>query len=123
MRAALSTTLAATEKLNVVAEYANVSDALVDFGKVFPNIILLGVGNPGNDELAMIHILRNLFPSTQILALVTGELQGQMQTALQYGAHAVLEKTISRKELLAKLEEQFRNPIFYKENSNVQFQS
>ena len=123
MRAALSTTLAATEELNVVAEYASVRDALVDFGKVFPNIILLGVGNPGNDELAMIHILRKFFPSTQVLALVTGELQGQVQTALQYGAHAVLEKTISRKELLSKLEEQFRNPIFYKENLNVQLQS
>lgn len=123
MRAALSTTLASVKKVKVLAEYARSSDALEKFRSPAPNMIFLGVGNPGDDELATINALRTSFPGTHILALITGELQGQEKIALQYGADSVLEKSISRQELLSTLEAQLKNHFFYKENSNVQFQS
>ena len=104
MRTALSSTLATEDGMQVLAEYANSREFFEDARKITPRMILLGISNPGHSELETIRPLRASFPAAMILALVTGELAGQDEEALQYGAHSVLEKTISRAELLATLQ-------------------
>ena len=123
MRAALSTALTSGGSVDVVAEYGSVRDLLTEFGKFIPNMILFGIGNPGNDELAMLHSLRAFFPTTQMLVLVTGKFEGEVERALALGADAVLEKTVSRTGLLNQLDLRFNNHLFSKENANVRVQS
>ncbi len=123
MRTALSTAIDSVDVLNVVAEYAGISDVLTSFGSFFPNMILFGVGSPGSAELQLIPSLRSFFPSAQVLVLVTGEQKGQEELALRYGAHAVWQKTLSREDLINRVEKQFEKHFFHEENSNVQFQS
>ncbi len=103
MRTALSTALAAEEGVQVVAEYASGRQFLEKQAELVPNMLLFGIGNPPNGELEIIRTMRESFPAIVILALVTGELRGQDQAVLQAGANLVLEKTLSRVDLLAAL--------------------
>ena len=105
MRTALSTTLATEEGMQVIAEYASGKELFANADGLSPNMILLGISNPGVAEMETIQPLRESFPQAVILALVTGERQGQDAEALQHGAHSVLEKTISRSGLLNLLHE------------------
>lgn len=107
MRIALSAALASADKVNILAEYATSRDFLRVRQSAAPNMILLGIGNPGNEELVMIRLLRHTFPMSKVLVLISGELPGQQEEALRYGAHYVLEKTISRDELLDTLNRRF----------------
>ena len=68
-----------------------------------PNIILLALGNPGVDELKALLSLRKRLPDTFILALTRAEVPGQEMAALAHGAQAVLQKSVSRDELLQTL--------------------
>ena len=76
-------------------------DVLFLAGK--PDLVLLSLGNPGLEDLKTLADLRKKLPDTYILALTPGELPGQNQTALEYGAHAVITKSVSQKELLETL--------------------
>ena len=68
-----------------------------------PDIILLALGNPGDNEMDTLVILRKSLPDTPILALVSGEVEGQGQVALEAGAQAVLTKAAPRDVLIEKL--------------------
>jgi two-component system, NarL family, nitrate/nitrite response regulator NarL len=70
-----------------------------------PEIILLAVGNPGQDELRALKALCKTLPCTPILALITNEVPGQEQAALEAGAQVVLTKAASRGELINALRE------------------
>ena len=70
-----------------------------------PDIILLAFGNPGNNEMDTLAILRKSLPDTPILALISGEVEGQGQAVLEAGAQAVLTKAAPRDELIEKLKE------------------
>jgi DNA-binding NarL/FixJ family response regulator len=68
-----------------------------------PTAILFSVGNPGLDDLQALRALTLEFPAAPVLALVTEELPGQRQAALENGARAVLGKNTTRAELLELL--------------------
>lgn len=70
-----------------------------------PDIILLALGNPGQDELGVLKALRGTLPETPILALTSNEVPGQEQAALDAGAQAVLTKAASRSEIIEMLRE------------------
>jgi DNA-binding NarL/FixJ family response regulator len=70
-----------------------------------PDIILLALGNPGDNEMDTLAILRKSLPDTPILALISGEVEGQGQAVLEAGAQAVLTKAAPRDELIEKLKE------------------
>lgn len=70
-----------------------------------PDIILLALGNPGKNEMEALVILRKSLPDTPILALISGEVEGQGQAVLEAGAQAMLTKAAARDELIEKLKE------------------
>ena len=70
-----------------------------------PDIILLGIRNPGREDLQTLARLHAEWPSTPILALTSHELPGQEQEALRSGARAVLTKAVTREKLLEVLRE------------------
>jgi|GEM_PF-2422293 len=68
-----------------------------------PDVILLALGNPGQDDLRALSDLRLLLPETPVLALTSNEVPGQEQAALDCGAQAVVTKSAQRSELIRAL--------------------
>jgi len=112
MRNALCTAIAAEGDLKVLEISANGTNAsqlrlASRYDELFlsdkPDIILISLGNPGQDDLHALIDLHTKLLGTPILALVTDEVPGQEQATLRYGAQAVLSKSISREGLLEAL--------------------
>lgn len=103
MRTALSTALTSAG-MNVLDEVTDGKQALTLASKRTPNLILYSIRVPSLDDLNYISTLRQEYPNTRILALVTGEFSGQINAALSYGAHRVLEKTAHRTEILSTVQ-------------------
>lgn len=115
MRTSLSNVLSA-ENLNVVAMLA-VSDSVTKtLQSLNPDLILFSVGNQETRDWKFLQIMRKALPSTLIAVLLTGEIPGQEQTALQHGANLTIIKTASRSTLLTSirsLANRKRQPMSY----------
>ncbi len=100
MRTVLSTTLSSAG-MTVLDEVADGREMLHLASKKSPSLILYSVRVPSLEDLQCIAALRKGNPGTRILALVTGEFSGQVNAALDHGAHRVLYKTAHRTEILS----------------------
>jgi DNA-binding NarL/FixJ family response regulator len=68
-----------------------------------PAIVILGIGNPGKEDLEAVKTLHAKWPDLALLALTSSEVPGQEQQAIACGSKAVLPKTSSRSELVKAL--------------------
>jgi DNA-binding NarL/FixJ family response regulator len=111
MLTALSTAFSA-EGMTILAEVSKNRDALQIAEKLNPGLILFSVGHPGMEDLERISDLRQKLPAASIVALISGEICGQSQAALDYGAHLAVSKAVSRSELLSAIQELFQKKIY-----------
>jgi len=102
MRTALSAAISGAG-MKVLAEASSSQDAVKTASKWSPDMVLYSIGVPSLADLESIAAIKRQLPAAKILAMVTGEFRGQVQTALDYGAHLVLTKFAPRSELLAAL--------------------
>jgi DNA-binding NarL/FixJ family response regulator len=103
MRAALCAAIADEPDMTIAAVAANGTDIMRTARLLQPNIVLLGLNNPGTDELNTLKILRKKLPAASILALTCDEAPEQKQASLECGAQATLDKNAPRNELLCAL--------------------
>ncbi len=103
MRAALCAAIADEPDMTIAAVAANATDTMRTARLLHPNIVLLGINNPGAEELQTLVVLRKKLPGALILVLICDEAPGQAQEALRLGAQATLTKNASRNELLCAL--------------------
>lgn len=103
MRAAIVNAIMDEPDLTITAVAADGGDTLRIVLSLQPQIILFAIGNPGEDDLEAMRVLREHAPKATILALTSNEVPGQKQAALEYGAQAVLTKAAPRTELLQSL--------------------
>lgn len=111
MRTALSTVLS-SDGMAILAEVADSRDALQIASKLTPDLILFSVNNANLKDLDRITVLRAEIPAVTIVALITGEFRGQIQSAMDHGAHLVLTKSTSRSELLNALKRLLHKRIY-----------
>jgi DNA-binding NarL/FixJ family response regulator len=111
MLAALSTAFSA-EGMIILAEIAKHREALQITQELNPDLVLFSVWHPSLDDLKRISTLRQKLPATSIVALINGDLRGQFQAALNYGAHLALSKTTPRSELLNAVQGMFQKKIY-----------
>jgi DNA-binding NarL/FixJ family response regulator len=111
MLTALSTAFSA-EGMTILAKISENRDALQIAVKLNPDFILFSVGNPGLDDLERISALRQKLPAASIVALISGELGGQFQTTLDYGADLVLSKAAPSSDLLSAIQGLFQKKIY-----------
>lgn len=107
MLTALSTAFSA-EGMTILAEISKKREAIQIAIKLNPDLVLFSVGHPGLDDLERISALRQKLPAASIVALISGDLRGQFQVALDYGAHLALPKTASRSDLLNPIQDMFQ---------------
>lgn len=97
-RAALRTSLAAAEGMSVVGEADNGTALLELVAVTSPTAVLLDLGLPGPDVLALLPALRGQYPELRILA--HGELLNEhyVARAFDLGAHGYLLKNALPRE-------------------------
>jgi DNA-binding NarL/FixJ family response regulator len=103
MRAALCAAIADEPDMTIAAVAANATDIMRTAGLLHPNIVLLGMNNPGAEELQTLVVLQKKLPAASILVLTHEEAPEQAQQAMQLGAQATLTKNAPRSELLRAL--------------------
>ena len=103
MRAALCAAIADEPDMTIAAVAANGTDIMRTARLLHPNIVLLGMDNPGDAELQTLKVMRKKLPAAFILVLTHEEVPEQEQQAMQLGAQATLSKNASRSELLLAL--------------------
>ena len=120
MRLALCSAIAAETDLKVlesnIAAKEYLTIAIMDdvlFISSQPDMILLGLGNSGRDDLEALRALCKTLPGTPVLALTSNEVPGQEQAALEAGARAVLTKAASRDEIINALREIHQKAFIY----------
>ena len=111
MRTALSTALSA-DGMTVLAEIADSRDALQTASQLSPNLILFSIDDLDSKDMTRISALRRMLAQTTVVALITGEVSGQDQLALDYGAHLVLTKSTPRSELLNAIRSMPKKEIY-----------
>jgi DNA-binding NarL/FixJ family response regulator len=116
LRAAIINAIADEADLTICAVAANGLDALQVVESLHPQIILFAIGNPGKEDLETMRELHERSPDAVFLALTSGEVPGQNQSALEHGADVVLAKTAPRAELLQTLRMLKANMEFNEEN-------
>jgi DNA-binding NarL/FixJ family response regulator len=103
MRAALCAAIADEPDMTIAAVAANGTDIMRTARLLQPNIVLLGLDDPGSEELQTLMVLRKKLPAASILVLTNDEAPEQKLAALRNGAQATLTKNAPRNELLRAL--------------------
>ena len=86
--------------MELVAEAGNGSEAIEQFRKYLPDIVLMDLQMPVMNGVDAITAIRSEFPAATILVLTTYQGDVQAVRALKAGARGYLLKTALRKELV-----------------------
>ena len=103
MREALASAIASEPGWGVVTQVTADAETELIATALNPDMILMALGNPGLDDLDVLHALRQALPAMPIIALTTNEVMNQEQAALENGASCVITKSLSRVELMKAL--------------------
>jgi two-component system, NarL family, response regulator LiaR len=87
------------DDLELVGEAADGETAVQLCGRILPDVILMDMVMPDIDGVTATRLIRQRFPTVQVLALTSFKEAGLVQSALQAGAIGYLLKNVSAEEL------------------------
>jgi len=99
VRRGLATFLKVYDDLELVGEAPDGETAVQLCGRVLPDVILMDMVMPDIDGVTATRLIRQRFPTVQIIALTSFKEEGLVQSALQAGAIGYLLKNVSAAEL------------------------
>ena len=99
VRRGLATFLKVFDDLELVGEAANGETAVSLCGQILPDVVLMDMLMPDVDGVTATRLIRQQFPSVQVIALTSFKEEGLVQGALQAGAIGYLLKDVSAVEL------------------------
>ena len=100
LREGIAAVIAGQTDMGLVAEAVNGFQAIEQYRKFLPDIVLMDLQMPLMNGVEAITAIRNEFPSANILVLTTYRGDAQAVLALKAGARGYLLKTALRKELV-----------------------
>jgi len=86
--------------VELVAEAASAEEALVLAPQVRPDVLLVDIGLPGMDGVALVRELAPRLPQTRIVMLTVSSAEHDLLDAMRYGAVGYLTKDVSPEALL-----------------------
>ncbi|MEV0667878.1 response regulator [Actinomadura luteofluorescens] len=89
--------------LKVVGEAGDGDEALTVVADLHPDVVLLEVGNPGQDAVTTVRRIRHHSPDTKVIILSMQEGPELLRALLEAGIRGYLLKTVSRNELVAAI--------------------
>lgn len=99
VRRGLATFLQISDNLELVGEAGNGEEAIELCARLLPDVILMDIVMPDMDGVTATRLIREQFPTVQVIALTSFKEAGLVQSALQAGAIGYLLKDISAEEL------------------------
>lgn len=103
VRSGLVASLELEEDVRVVAEASDADEAIREFQKHAPTMVLMDLQLPGASGIIATARLRESDPSAKVLMFSTFARDDEVSAALAAGALGYLPKTASREELLAAI--------------------
>lgn len=100
MRAGLKSLLNADPGLEVIGEATTSNEAMILAMELFPDVILLDIGMPGNENLDALENLSKISPAVKILILTMHEDTELLQECLRKGASGYIIKRAAESELV-----------------------
>ena len=100
MRAGLRSLLKADSGLEVVGEATNSQEALALVNQLKPDVVVLDIGMPGNENLDALKGIRADSPEIRILMLTMHEDSELLQECLRQGANGYIIKRAAESELI-----------------------
>src|SRR5215469_1331391 len=108
IRAGLSAVVATESDLRIVAEAANGEEAIEQFAKHHPDIVLMDLRMPVMDGLVAIRAILADYPDAKIIVLSTYDGDEDIHRALEAGARGYLLKDMLRTEVLDMMRQVYR---------------
>ncbi|MAU00034.1 MAG: DNA-binding response regulator [Anaerolineaceae bacterium] len=99
VRRGLATFLQISDDLELVGEADNGEEAIELCARLLPDVILMDMVMPDMDGVTTTRLIRQQFPTVQVIALTSFKEAKLVQSALQAGAIGYLLKDISAEEL------------------------
>lgn len=99
VRRGLATFLKVFDDLELVGEAADGETAVELCGRILPDVVLMDMVMPDMDGVTATRLIRQQFPSVQVIALTSFKEKGLVQSALYAGAIGYLLKDVSAEEL------------------------
>ena len=99
VRRGLATFLKVFDDLKLVGEAADGETAVSLCRQILPDVILMDIVMPDIDGVTATRLIRQNFPTVQIIALTSFKEESLVQSALQAGAIGYLLKNVSAEEL------------------------
>jgi len=103
VRSGLAASLGLESDLNVVAEAGSAEEAVAQFRKHQPDVVLMDLRLPGASGIAATADLRREWPGARVLMFTTFDGEEDIYRAMQAGACGYLLKSAPREELLAAI--------------------
>jgi NarL family two-component system response regulator LiaR len=99
VRRGLATFLQVFDDLELVGEAGNGEQAIELCARLLPDVILMDMVMPDMDGVATTGLIRQRFPTVQVIALTSFKEEALVQSALQAGAIGYLLKDVTADEL------------------------
>ena len=99
VRRGLATFLEVFDDLELAGQAANGNEAIALCARLLPDVVLMDMVMPGMDGATVTRLIRQQFPTVQIIALSSFKEEQLVQSALQAGAIGYLLKDVSADEL------------------------
>jgi len=103
MRDGLSALLDAEENLEVIGTTADGASAIVDTGKLMPDVVLMDISMPGTGGIEAVRHIKRKFPMIGIVVLTFHKEEHFVRGALDAGADGYVLKDESKAELIAAI--------------------
>lgn len=100
LRAGVKALLNADSGLEVVGEATNSQEALALVDELKPEVVLLDIGMPGNENLEALKDISINFPDVRVLILTMHEDSALLQECLRLGASGYIIKRAAESELI-----------------------
>ena len=100
MRAGLKSLMNADTGIEVVGEATNSEETMALIQGLNPDIVLLDIGMPGNENLEALKEIRTDLPDVRILMLTMHEDSELLQECLRLGANGYIIKRAAESELI-----------------------
>jgi NarL family two-component system response regulator LiaR len=105
VRRGLATFLKVFDDLELVGEAADGTAAIQLCGHILPDVILMDMLMPDMDGVAATEVIRQRFPTVQVIALTSFKEEKLVQDALKAGAIGYLLKDVSAEKLAQAIRE------------------
>lgn len=90
--AGLRSVLAKSSDIEVVGDASDGADALEKIVNLEPDIVLMDLGLPGTDSMAMLRTVQTRAPRTKIILFTTGDRKDEFVEAMKLGCSGILLK-------------------------------